>query len=413
MTAYVALKAVREGRLTLDTPLVVSNRAARMAPSKMGFLPGSEVTLDNALKMIMVKSANDVSVTIAEGVSGSVAAFAAEMNATARALGMTQSHFVNPHGLHDEAHVSSARDMALLGRALFLHFPEHENLFGIGALKLANRVIPTHNGLLGRYDGADGMKTGFVCASGFNVVASASRGGRRLIVVVMGSPTAKARTLKAMALFENGFATSVFTRGGTNVANLPLSNEAPPDLRQQVCGKNRARDADEDFSIPVAAASASADNDTAVAFFAGDRSAGRSAVAALASGDLGPRPAFTPVNVFVGRAPGWTGAARSAADDEAPLTAAELQPSKKAQARAARQAAAKERAAKQRAAKQRATTQAAAKPPQGAKPPQRAKPLQGAQQLQGAKPPQGAKPAAQKPAPKPQQQKPAAAAPRA
>jgi D-alanyl-D-alanine carboxypeptidase len=389
MTVYVALKAVRENRLTLDTPLIVSNRAARMAPSKMGFPPGSEVTLDNALKMIMVKSANDVSVTIAEGVSGSVPAFAAEMNAAARALGMTQSHFVNPHGLHDEAHVSSARDMALLARALILHFPEQAELYGIGALKLASRVIPTHNGLLGRYPGADGMKTGFVCASGFNVVASATRNGRRLIVVVMGSPNAKARTLKAMALFENGFATSIFSRGGADLARLPLSDEPPPDMRPQVCGKNRAPNADEDFAIPIAAASASADNDTPAAFFGADRNDGRAALAALASGDLGPRPAFIPVNVYLGRAPGWTGAARGPSDDEAPLSAAELAPSKKAQARAAR-------AAKQRAAQQQQATKPATAKPAAAK------------QQQGAKP-AAAKPAVAKPAPsKPAPAKPAA-----
>ncbi len=375
MTVYVALKAVREGRLSLDTPLVVSNRAARMAPSKMGFLPGSEVTLDNALKMIMVKSANDVSVTIAEGVSGSTSAFAAEMNAAARELGMRQSHFVNPNGLHDDAHVSSARDMALLGRALFLQFPDYGELYGIGALKLANRVIPTHNGLLGRYPGADGMKTGFVCASGFNVVASATRNGRRLIVVVMGAPTAKARTLKAMALFESGFSTSIFARGGADAASLPLSAEPPPNLRPQVCGKNRARDADEDFAIPIAPVSASADNESAAAFFAGDRNDGRAALAAFASGDLGPRPAFTPVNVFVGRAPGWTGAARGPADDEPALTAAELAPSKKAQARAAKQRVAKQRAIAQKTAQKPAPKSAAQKPaaqkPAAPKPPQK------------------------------------------
>lgn len=288
---------------------------------------------------------------------------------------MRQSHFVNPNGLHDDAHVSSARDMALLGRALFLQFPDYGELYGIGALKLANRVIPTHNGLLGRYPGADGMKTGFVCASGFNVVASATRNGRRLIVVVMGAPTAKARTLKAMALFESGFSTSIFARGGADAASLPLSAEPPPNLRPQVCGKNRARDADEDFAIPIAPVSASADNESAAAFFAGDRNDGRAALAAFASGDLGPRPAFTPVNVFVGRAPGWTGAARGPADDEPALTAAELTPSKKAQARAAKQRVAKQRAIAQKTAQKPAPKSAAQKPaaqkPAAPKPPQK------------------------------------------
>src|ERR1700691_3603800 len=112
MTVYVALDAVRSGKLTLDTPLIMSARAARMPPSKMGFRPGTEVTLDNALKMLMVKSPNDVAVMVAEGVSGSVESFASDMNGAAQRLGLHESHFVNPNGVSRPAHVSSARDMA-------------------------------------------------------------------------------------------------------------------------------------------------------------------------------------------------------------------------------------------------------------------------------------------------------------
>ena len=146
MTVYVALDAVRNGKLTLDTPLIMSARAARMPPSKMGFRPGTEVTLDNALKMLMVKSPNDVAVMVAEGVSGSVEAFADDMNAAAQRLGMHESHFVNPNGLHNPAHVSSARDMAIVARALLHEFPDHADLFSIGALQLGNQYIPNHNG---------------------------------------------------------------------------------------------------------------------------------------------------------------------------------------------------------------------------------------------------------------------------
>src|SRR4029077_20477659 len=174
MTVYVALDAVRAGKLTMDTPLVMSARAARMPPSKMGFRPGTQVTLDNALKMLMVKSPNDVAVMVAEGVGGSVEAFADDMNADAQRLGMHESHFVNPNGLHNPDHVSSARDMAIVARALLREFPDHADLFSIGALQLGRQYIPNHNGLLGRYPGADGMKTGFTCPAGFNVVASAN-----------------------------------------------------------------------------------------------------------------------------------------------------------------------------------------------------------------------------------------------
>jgi D-alanyl-D-alanine carboxypeptidase len=149
MTVYVALKAVQEGRLTLDTPLVVSPYANSMSPSKMGFRPGTEVTLDNALKMLMVKSANDLAVTIAEGVSGSVEAFADEMNAAAASIGMHESRFFNPNGLPDSRQVTSARDMALLGRALYQQFPDPSDLCNIYAFRLGSRFSRNHNPLLG------------------------------------------------------------------------------------------------------------------------------------------------------------------------------------------------------------------------------------------------------------------------
>src|SRR5258708_13368443 len=184
----------------------MSARAARMPPSKMGFRPGTQVTLDNAVKMLMVKSPNDVAVVVAEGVSGSIEAFADDMNADAQRLGVHESHFVNPNGWHNPDHVSSARDMAMIARALLREFPEHANLFSIGALQLGNQYIANHNGLLGRYPGADGMKTGFTCPAGFNVVASANHSGRRLIVVVLGAPSARTRNQEAADLFDPGFA---------------------------------------------------------------------------------------------------------------------------------------------------------------------------------------------------------------
>ena len=239
---------------------------------------------------------------------------------------MRQSHFVNPNGLHHDQHVSSAQDMAILARALLLHFPQQEPLYGIGALKLGAKIIPTHNGLLGRYPGADGMKTGFVCASGFNVVASASRGGRRLVTIVMGSPNAKARTLKAMALFEAGFSASA--SGRTTLAQLPPSGIAePPNLRSQICGPNRNRNADEDYAIPIAGlqnTSGNVDEGPAAFFMQQRQQSVNPALVALATGELGPRPVFQPVPVYIGRAPGWAGASRQALTDEAadPETAA-------------------------------------------------------------------------------------------
>jgi D-alanyl-D-alanine carboxypeptidase len=344
MTVYVALKAVRDGRITLDTPMVVSNRAARMQPSKMGLRPGTEITLDNALKILMVKSANDLAVTIAEGVSGSVPAFAAEMNSVARQIGMRESHFVNPNGLHDENHYSSARDLAILGRALYLNFPQQHDLYGIGALRLGKIIIPTHNGILGRYPGADGMKTGFVCASGFNVVASATRGGRRLIVVVMGSPNAKSRTLKVMSMLDAAFAGQ--THGGGNVATLAdWPDRQPPNMRAEICGRNRNRNLEEDFGVPISSVNApaqAAQMDSSAAFFAADRERTLSPILGFAGvgTDLGPRPAFDPIPIFIGRAPGWNGDVAHAETDEAPDPDVDQKTGKKLSP-AARRAAAK------------------------------------------------------------------------
>ena len=298
MTAYVALKAVRAGRVSMDTPFVMSLRASRAPPSKMGFNPGVEVTLDNALKMLMVKSANDLAVMIAEGISGSVEDFADEMNQSARALGMRQSHFVNPNGLHDPAHVSSARDLALLARALYMEFPEQAELYGSGALRLGERIIPTHNGLIGRYPGADGMKTGFVCASGFNVVASARRGGRQIVVVVMGSHNAKVRTIKAANLFDAGFAASGSFRPAMLDSLADLQGPAP-NMREEICGRHKKVVQEDDLAVVGAPAPAA--DESPAAFFANDgRPPNRQLV-------LGPRPVFEPIDVFVGRKPNWTG----------------------------------------------------------------------------------------------------------
>jgi D-alanyl-D-alanine carboxypeptidase len=328
MTVYVALNAVRQGRLSLQTPLRVSARAAKAAPSKMGFKPGLEVTLENALKIIMVKSANDTSITIAEGVSGSVESFSAEMNSVGRSLGMRESNFVNPNGLHHPDHVSSARDMAILARALLAHFPQHRELYGIGALQLGKRIIPTHNGLIGRYPGADGMKTGFVCASGFNVVATATRGGRKLIAVVFGAQNARVRTLQAMSLFD-----AAFSRGGGSGTPETLAASAhrtAPNMRPEICGRNRGQDPGE-TAIPIAVRGpghyiAPEDNSPA-AFFAADRNrqwgsapapATAATMATVAGGSLGPRDPLIPIPIYIGRAPGWTGAARGAVGSAEP-----------------------------------------------------------------------------------------------
>jgi len=319
MTVYVALGAVRDGRVTMDTPFVVSSRAANMPASKMGFRPGVEVTLDNALKMLMVKSPNDIAVTVAEGVSGSVEAFADEMNAAAAHLGLKESHFVNPNGLPDERQVSSARDMAMIARALIKEFPEQNELFGIGALQLGNQIIPTHNGLIGRYPGADGMKTGFTCAAGFNVVASATQGSRRLIAVILGAASPTARTAEAAALFDRTFAQWGGGQGAVESLPSPGVNPAP-DMRRDVCWR-RGRgaltaEALEELGAPEAAPAARSGPGGGSLFAAIAATATHPSPLALAM--MAPAH-FEPVPVFVGPKPGWTGPVVAARASEPPI----------------------------------------------------------------------------------------------
>jgi len=305
MTAYVTLRAVKERRLTLDSLLTVSANAAAQAPSKMGFKPGTQVTVDNALKMIMVKSANDVSVVLAEGVSGSIANFAEDMNRAAQRLGMTQTTYVNPNGLPADAQVTSARDQAILARAILKEFPEYEFYWRLSAIKFGKRVMRNYNTLIDRYPGADGMKTGFICASGFNLVASATRNGKRLIAVVLGAPSGPVRAVKAASMLERGFGAGPLTwltpSLGTVDSLMPV-NAAPPNMREDMCGKKRKRPAaesedEDDDSGQVHASSPSGDPSSAHAF---TLSTLRTTIAKPSS-LIGPlQPSMEPVVVYVG-----------------------------------------------------------------------------------------------------------------
>jgi D-alanyl-D-alanine carboxypeptidase len=205
VTLYVTLRAIAAGELTLESPVTISAYSAGQPPSKMGFRQGTMLTLENALKMMMVKSANDIAVAVAETVGGSEAGFADRMNLEAQRLGMTRSHFVNPHGLPQRRQITTARDMAVVARALLTDFPQHRSLLNIHAIQFGKTVMRTYNPLLERYPGATGMKTGFICASGYNLVASAQRGGRELVAVVFGEYGGQARAEHAARLLNDAF----------------------------------------------------------------------------------------------------------------------------------------------------------------------------------------------------------------
>jgi D-alanyl-D-alanine carboxypeptidase len=266
MTLYMTLSAVRDNRITFDTLFTVSRNANLQAPTKMGLPVGTQVTVDNALKMMMVKSANDMAVLLAEGIGGSVDDFAQAMTDTAHKLGMSESNYVNPNGLPADGQITSARDLAILARALIREFPDYSFYWHVPAIKFGRRIVRNYNPLLGRYPGADGMKTGFICASGFNLVATATRNNKRLIAVVLGAPSGAVRAIKAAEMLESGFSQnplSWLTPSLGMVDALAPMDVAPPNLQEQTCGKHRKRpaaededmDADSDNPQPTAAAS--------------------------------------------------------------------------------------------------------------------------------------------------------------
>ncbi len=233
MTVYVTLRAIKAGELAAGSPVIISREAIRQPPSKMGYGPGTKLNVDTALAIVIVKSANDVAVALAEAVAGSSVAFVTRMNRQARRLGMTNSHFVNPHGLHGTGQFVSARDLALLAQRLFAEFPNYSKLFAVPALRTATKTFHSYNLLLERFSGADGVKTGFVCASGYNMVASASRGSKRLIAVVLGASSQVERAVRAARLLSDGFVGNV--RLADTIAEPATLGTAPRNMRPVLC----------------------------------------------------------------------------------------------------------------------------------------------------------------------------------
>jgi D-alanyl-D-alanine carboxypeptidase len=240
MTAYVAFQALKDGSLKPDTKLICSKEATEQAPSKLWLKVGESITLDVALKVLIVESANDVAVMIAEGVAGSQDAFVQRMNEAAQHLAMTHTRYANVNGLPNEEQVTTARDLAKLTRAIIVEFPEYAGLFQTIQVQVGNKVMRSHNGMLVSYPGADGMKTGFICESGFNIVVSATRDGRKLVAVVLGEPSIASRRERATDLLDNGFRRyfwkSLF---GTSLDGLAIQaslTDGPAHLKDSVCG---------------------------------------------------------------------------------------------------------------------------------------------------------------------------------
>lgn len=205
MTLYLLFEAVSSGRYSLSSPLNVSANAASQPPAKIGLKAGSTITVEQAARALSVKSANDVGVAVAENLAGSEQAFARKMTQKARALGLTKTRFVNATGLPDPAQVTTARDMAKLGLALKRTFPQYASYYRARSFSYNGRSFKATNNLLGKVAGVDGLKTGYVRMSGYNLVATARRGGKQLVVVVMGGKSEAARDREVTRLLEAYF----------------------------------------------------------------------------------------------------------------------------------------------------------------------------------------------------------------
>jgi D-alanyl-D-alanine carboxypeptidase len=308
LTAYIAFEAIKSGKIKLDTKLVVSENALAQEPSKVGLPLGAEMSVEMALQALIIKSANDVAVMLAEGIGGSEEGFVQIMNDTARRLGMTRSHFVNPHGLPALEQVTTARDLAKLTTAVLTEHKDYAHLWTMSDMRLGKIRLGSHNGLLKSYAGADGMKTGFICDAGYNIVGSATRDNTRLIAIVLGELSGRDRNIHAASLLEHGFNTYGWKQlfSAPTLAALPMSSDPKPVTSMRAMVHNfacngirrgrvpKARVAGKKGTPPIKAAKASGRPSLTIDVPA--RRTTPSAVAGPASS--APPPATTPSAAF-------------------------------------------------------------------------------------------------------------------
>jgi D-alanyl-D-alanine carboxypeptidase len=253
MTLYLTFQAVESGRLSLNQYFPVSSNAAEQSPSKLGLRPGQRIRVEDAILGLVTESANDAAVVLAEGLGGSEEAFGEMMTREAHALGMAHSHFNNPSGLPDPDQITTARDMAVLGHALIYHFPQFYPYFSHDSFTYAGIYHHNHNHLMDRYDGMDGIKTGYIRASGFNLVASAKRNGTRLIGVVFGGHSAVARDNQMAVLLDQAF--SVLQQEKSPGTAMQVVSMKPMSEAQGDSDDTEDSASGEDVQLPAKAAS--------------------------------------------------------------------------------------------------------------------------------------------------------------
>ena len=245
MTLYLLFERLESGKMRLDTEMPVSAYASRQAPTKLGLRPGSTLTVEDAIKGLITRSANDASVVVAEAIAGDVDDFAVMMTRKARALGMSRTTYKNPNGLPDSGQVTTARDQATLGRAIQDRFPRYYRYFATNTFHYRGKAIANHNKLLGRVEGVDGIKTGYTRASGFNLVTSIKRGNRHLVGVVLGgrsggSRDAIMRNLLAEHIDRGATRRTVAAITENNAATQVAQNDSPPIPQQRPVFDNLA-----------------------------------------------------------------------------------------------------------------------------------------------------------------------------
>jgi D-alanyl-D-alanine carboxypeptidase len=237
MTAYVIFKKIRDGKLSLEQDVLVSDLAHSQPASKIGVPAGKTVKLDFALQAMLVYSANDMAYVLAEAGGSTVSGFAKEMNDVAKEIGLAATHFVNPNGLFDPRQITSARDMGVIAALLINQYPEHAHYFSQEYVTVGKRRLPNHNSLIRTMPDAVGMKTGFVCNSGYNLVGSAIKEGRQLVSVVLGARNGGQRAALSKKLLESGFmmpSDSARVRVA-EIIDQPFGAIVPADLTIPVC----------------------------------------------------------------------------------------------------------------------------------------------------------------------------------
>ena len=272
MTLYLLFDALKAGKVTMQTPLPVSYHASIQKPTKLNLRPGETIAVDTAIRAIVIRSANDVAVVIAEALGGTESHFAELMTAKARQLGMKETNYHNASGLPDPLQISTASDLSILGRHLAYDYPQYFPYFGLAGFNYKGTWYPTHDNLIGRYDGADGIKTGYTGASGFNLVSSVTRGTTHIVAVVMGGRTAMRRDLEMVRLLDQTFAQVSANPNLVARASVPWQQVAQTAPAPAIAGFSLPQVAANQFAAlsPVPQTVQSEDEDTAEAARASD-----------------------------------------------------------------------------------------------------------------------------------------------